>query len=215
MRFSTTGLVWRGILAILVGIVALAWPGITIGAFVVLFAVYTFLAGVTELVLMAMSRRAGPVLGHLLFAVIDVAAGVVAIIWPGVTALVLVLVIGVWAIAAGIAEIAMAFREGGTAGRSAVYVLSGLLSIAFGVVVMLRPGIGAVAIAQVFGLFGIFIGISMLVTAADTRATTAGPPDPARHQAAEQGGAESGQAARGTHDQPAKPEAQHTRTTPK
>lgn len=63
---------------------AVAWPGITIGAFVLLFAVYAFIAGGTELVLMAMSRTAGPVVGHLLVALIDIAA----VVWPGPTALV-------------------------------------------------------------------------------------------------------------------------------
>lgn len=178
MRFSTKGLLWRGVLAILIGIVALAWPGITIGAFVLVFAVYAFLAGGMELVLMAMSRTAGPVVAHLLFALINIAAGVVAVVWPGPTALVLVLLVAFWAVAIGVAEVVMAFRRGETAGQRAMLALTGLVSIAFGVVVVIRPSAGAVAIAQVFGLFSIVLGISALVTATNLRSPTTEPPQP-------------------------------------
>ena len=68
----------------------------------------------------------------------------VAIVWPGPTALVLVYVVAAWAIVGGIAEFAFAFAAGETAGTRALFLLGGLVSIAFGVVLFARPGVGAV-----------------------------------------------------------------------
>jgi uncharacterized membrane protein HdeD (DUF308 family) len=87
------------------------------------------------------------VLGHLLLALIDVAAGVIAVAWPGVTALVLVLVVAVWAFTGGFAEIFAAFGSGEPAGTRTWLILSGLVSIAFGAVFVSRPDIGAVSLA--------------------------------------------------------------------
>jgi uncharacterized membrane protein HdeD (DUF308 family) len=82
-------LILLGVLAIIVGILALAWPGVTILALVVLFAVYAFIAAGLQAARAFSSDRAGPVFGHLLLALIDLAAGVVALVWPGPTAFVL------------------------------------------------------------------------------------------------------------------------------
>src|SRR3954466_4216982 len=74
---------WRGLLAIVIGIVAVVWPGITVGAFVVLFAVFAFIAAFSDAARAFASDRAGPVVGWLLLALLSLAAGVVALVWPG------------------------------------------------------------------------------------------------------------------------------------
>jgi uncharacterized membrane protein HdeD (DUF308 family) len=84
------------------------------------------------------------------------------LVWPGPTALVLVLVIGIWAIAGGIVEIANGFGSGETAGTRAMYILTGLVAMAFGVLLLARPGVGAVTLALLFGLFSLFYGISRI-----------------------------------------------------
>ena len=93
----STSLIGRGILAVIVGIVALAWPSVTVLALVILFAIYAFMAAGLQAARAFSSRNAGPVFGHLLLGLVDLAAGVVALAWPGPTALVLVLIVGVWA----------------------------------------------------------------------------------------------------------------------
>jgi Short repeat of unknown function (DUF308) len=80
-------LLWRGVLAVLVGLVAVIWPNITIVAFVALFAVYASLTAATEEARAFRSETAGPVVGRVLLAVLDLAAGVVAPLWPGITVL--------------------------------------------------------------------------------------------------------------------------------
>ena len=107
------------------------------------------------------SAKAGPVIGHLLLGLADLAAGVIALAWPGPTALVLVLIVGVWAITVGLVELFAAFRSGEPTGTRAMLTLGGLITVAFGVVLCARPGIGAVTLALLFGLFSLIFGIWM------------------------------------------------------
>jgi uncharacterized membrane protein HdeD (DUF308 family) len=162
-KSTSTSMIWIGIAAIIAGIIALAWPGVTILALVILFAVYAFSDAILQGSRAFNSDTAGPVVGHLLLALIDIAAGVVAIVWPGPTALVLVIVVAAWAIVGGVAEFAFAFAAGESAGTRALFLFGGLVSIAFGVVLFARPGVGAVTLALLFGLFALTYGISQIV----------------------------------------------------
>ncbi len=165
----STSLLLRGLLAIAVGIVSVAWPNITIGAVVILFAIIAFLAAITDTMRAFSSDRAGPVAGYLLLAVLSAVAGIIALVWPGITALVLVIWVAAWALVTGIFEVALAFMRGETAGERAMWMLTGLVSIALGVVLFIRPDIGAVSLATVFGLFSIFYGVSALVLSFQAR----------------------------------------------
>ena len=77
----STSLIVRGILAVVVGIIALAWPSVTVLALVILFAIYAFIAAGLQAARAFSSRNAGPVIGHLLLGLVDLAAGVSR--WPG------------------------------------------------------------------------------------------------------------------------------------
>ncbi|WP_308311151.1 DUF308 domain-containing protein [Streptomyces sp. GbtcB6] len=99
--------------------------------------------------------RTGPVLGRLLLARLSTAAGVGAPAWPGITALALTIWVGAWALTTGFMEVALAFQRGRTAGERAWFLLNGLVSIALAFVLFVRPDIGAVSLATVFGLFSI------------------------------------------------------------
>ena len=167
----STSLIWRGILAVVVGIIALAWPSVTVLALVILFAVYAFMASAMEAARGFTSRSAGPVIGHLLLGLVDLAAGLVALAWPGPTALVLVLVVGVWAVIAGLVEFFAALRLRRASRDQGGVHPGGLVTIAFGVVLCARPGIGAVTLALLFGLFNLIYGISMLVHGIELRRT--------------------------------------------
>jgi uncharacterized membrane protein HdeD (DUF308 family) len=169
MKGLSGSLVWKGVLSLIIGVVAIAWPGITVGAFVLLFAVYAFVLAIFEGMRAFSSRTAGPVAGRLLLALLDVAAGVVAIVWPGITVLVLVILVAAWAFVSGVFEVVLAFGSGLTAGDRALLGLTGLVSVALGVVLAIRPDIGAISLAEVYGLFSIIYGISALVLAANTR----------------------------------------------
>jgi uncharacterized membrane protein HdeD (DUF308 family) len=170
-RSSSTSLILLGVLAIIVGIIALAWPGVTILALVILFAVYAFIDAGLQVMRAFSSGAAGPVFGHLLLGLVDVAAGIVALAWPGPTALVLMLVVGIWAFVGGCFEIFAGFQGGEAAGTRAMFILGGLVSIAFGVVLFARPNVGAVTLALLFGLFSLIYGVSQITTGVELRRT--------------------------------------------
>lgn len=162
-------LLWRGLLAIIVGVVSVIWPNITVGAFVILFAVYAFLAAGTDAARAFSSDRAGPVAAYLLLGLLSLVAGVVALVWPGITALALTIWVAAWALVTGIVEVTLAFRQGEAAGERALWALSGLVSVVFGVVLAIRPDLGALTLATVFGLFSVVYGIVTLTLAARIR----------------------------------------------
>jgi uncharacterized membrane protein HdeD (DUF308 family) len=168
----STSLLWRGLLAIVVGIVSVAWPNVTVGAIVILFAVYAFIAAITDTMRAFSSDRAGPLAGYLLLAVLSAAAGVVALVWPGITALVLTVWVAAWALITGIIEVALTFRQGATAGERAMWILGGLVSVALALVLFIRPDIGALSLATVFGLFAVVCGMSAVVLSVQARKVT-------------------------------------------
>jgi len=159
----SSSVIVRGVLAVIVGIIAIAWPGVTVLALVILFAVYAFMDAGVEGARAFGSAGAGPVVGRLLLALVDVAAGVLAVVWPGPTALVLVIVVAAWAFVGGFAEIFAAFQRGETAGTRALFILAGLVSVAFGIVLAARPGVGAVTLALLFGFYSMIYGVSLVV----------------------------------------------------
>jgi uncharacterized membrane protein HdeD (DUF308 family) len=169
LKSSSTSMILLGVLAIIVGIIALAWPAVTVLALVYLFALYAFVDAILQGTRAFSSRSAGPVFGHLFLALIDVAAGVIALVWPGPTAFVLVLIVGIWAFVGGFFEIFAAFQSGETAGTRALFILGGLVSVLFGVVLFARPGVGAVTLALLFGLFTLIYGVSQIVMGIQVR----------------------------------------------
>jgi len=168
-KSESTSLILLGVLAIVVGIIAIAWPGVTVLALVILFVVYAFVDAGLQMACAFGSGSAGPVFGHLLLGLVDLAAGVIALVWPGPTAPVLVLVVGIWAFIGSLAEIFAGFGSGETAGTRAMFILAGLVSMAFGVVLFARPNIGAVTLALLFGLFSLIYGVSQMVTGVELR----------------------------------------------
>jgi uncharacterized membrane protein HdeD (DUF308 family) len=168
-KSTSTSMILLGILAIIVGIIAIAWPNVTILALVILFAVYAFMAAGLAATRAFTSRTAGPVFGYLLLALIDLAAGVVALVWPGPTAYVLVIIVAAWALVAGLAEFFAGFQSGETAGTRALLILSGLVSVAFGIVLFARPNVGAVTLALLFGLYSLIYGFSQITAGVELR----------------------------------------------
>ena len=168
-KSTSTSLILTGILAVIVGIIAIAWPSVTILALVILFAVYAFIAAGMQAARAFSSRDAGPVFGHLLLGLFDLAAGVVALVWPGPTAYVLVIIVAAWALVGGVVEIVGGFGAGETAGTRAMFILSGLVSVAFGVLLFARPNVGAVTLALLFGLYSLIYGFSQITAGVQVR----------------------------------------------
>jgi uncharacterized membrane protein HdeD (DUF308 family) len=168
-KSAPTALIVRGVLGLVLGVVAIAWPGVTVLVLVAVFAVFAFVEAALQGVRAFGSGKAGPLAGHLLLSLAGTAAGVVALAWPAPTALVLVLIAAIWAIAAGVFECAFACAPGLPAGTRALGVLAGLLLVAFGGVVVSRPGLGAATFAPLFGLFALIFGTSQVTAGVEGR----------------------------------------------
>jgi uncharacterized membrane protein HdeD (DUF308 family) len=163
-QISRGGVALRGLLAAAAGAACVIWPGVTIGVIVVLFAIYCFSDAIAVLASVFRSgETAGRRLLMVVVAVIDVAAGVVAVSYPAITAEVLVIVVGIWAIFAGGLEIAAAFQWSGS-GRGWLGI-GGVLSVATGILLVAWPGIGAFTIALVLGFYLLAFGVTMVAAA--------------------------------------------------
>jgi uncharacterized membrane protein HdeD (DUF308 family) len=155
-------LIVRGIVGVVVGVVAFLWPGITIAALVVIFGAYAIIDGITNLVLGFSRTGAHGRWAHVLQGVVGIAAGVLTFMWPAITALVLVLMIGAWAIITGVFEIVAAIRLRQVITGEWLLVLSGIVSILFGVLVFAFPLAGAVGISWVLGVYTMIAGIILI-----------------------------------------------------
>jgi uncharacterized membrane protein HdeD (DUF308 family) len=156
-------LIVRGIVGLLIGLLAVAWPGITLAVLVGIFAVYAMLDGVTNLVLgLTRTPTHGRSSAQAVQGVVGIAAGVLTFMWPIVTAFALVLFIGAWAVVTGIFEIAAAIRLRRTITGEWLLALSGVMSVLFGVLVLVFPGAGAVGIAWVLGVYAAAAGLVLI-----------------------------------------------------
>jgi uncharacterized membrane protein HdeD (DUF308 family) len=150
----------RGVLAIVFGILALVWPGITVLALALLFGAFILVNGVMLLIGAYRTRAdSGQRPALLVTGVLGVLAGVVTLIWPGVTTLVLVVLFGVWAIVTGLVEVWLAAQ----ARAGWLPALAGALTFIAGVIILVQPGVGAVVLATVLGIYAILVGVLMLV----------------------------------------------------
>lgn len=153
----------RGGLAILLGIIAIAMPVVTLTTLLFVFGAFAAGDGLTAIWLGFRARHERGVWWELVAeGVLMLIAGTIAALMPGVTAVFLVFVIGISAILRGVLEIAAAIKLRKVIDDEWMLVLSGGLSLLFGVLLLSRPGVGAIALVQVIGAYLIVVG-SMMV----------------------------------------------------
>jgi uncharacterized membrane protein HdeD (DUF308 family) len=153
----------RGIAGILFGLLAFVWPGLTLVTLVLLYGVYALVDGACALAAaFTGAAKPAPTWWLVVVGLLGIAAAGVAFLWPGPTALVLVLLIGGWAIAHGIFEIIGAIRLRKEIDNEWWLILAGAVSVAFGVLVLIAPGAGALALIWLIGAYSIVFG-AMLV----------------------------------------------------
>lgn len=159
----------RGVFGVIFGLIALVMPGVTLWTLTVLFAAYMLMDGVFSIVagVRAASHRGRWGL-PILEGVLDIIAGLVALVMPGLTILVLVLVLGVWAVITGVMEIVAATRLPGSHGRWWL-VIAGLVSIVWGILLFLWPAAGAVVLAWWLGAYALVFGIALIIMSLQLR----------------------------------------------
>jgi uncharacterized membrane protein HdeD (DUF308 family) len=151
----------RGVASILLGIAAFVVPGITLLVLVILFGAYLLIDGVLAIVAGAMGRS--------WLLVIEGAAGVIAglltFVWPGITAVVLLILTAAWAIVTGVAELVAAYRLRRIVRNEWLLILLGVASIIFGILLVIRPSAGLLALVYLIGAYCLVFGVLLVALA--------------------------------------------------
>jgi uncharacterized membrane protein HdeD (DUF308 family) len=171
--------VLRGIVAILFGVLAFVRPGITLEALVLLFAFWALFDGVLALIGSVGAAEAHePWWPFVLMGLLGIAAGLVALRWPGITALALLLIIAYWSIFRGVLEIIAAVRLRHLIQGEWAYIIGGVASLAFGVLLVMYPGAGLLSVIWLIGIYAVIFGIALVMAGFRLRGLAEGLPQP-------------------------------------
>ncbi|MDB4954394.1 MAG: hypothetical protein JWO36_1963 [Myxococcales bacterium] len=174
----------RGVAAILLGIFGVLLPGITFLSLVVVFGIYAIVDGVLTLTVgarVAESPHSAPVIAR---GIASIVAGLIALVWPGITALVLLLVIAAWALVSGILEVVTAVRLRKVLRHEWLLVVQGILSIGFGVILFISPAAGAIALGLWVGAYALVLGVLLVMAGFQMRRHQRDLPGPGAFAAA-------------------------------
>ncbi|MFE3289516.1 HdeD family acid-resistance protein [Rhodococcus sp. NPDC059234] len=161
----------RGIVAIAFGIVAIAWPHVTVKALIVVVGIFWIVDGIISAVRAVQARKVVQSwVWWLAAALVSVTAGIVLFVWPDVTALVFAYLMGFWAILLGILEVIGSFQVMANGGQWIGSMVAGILALLFGLILVIWPGSGITGLMWLVGGFAILFGILFLVGAFQVRA---------------------------------------------
>jgi len=161
---------WIGIsgaLSVAFGAAILVWPDISLYTLTILFGVYATTTGAAGLFSLISGSLDGEHVGLALLSVVNLVVGVAVLVWPSISAVALLYVIGAWAIALGITTVGVAFWVPMRGSDSAGLALVGLVSVVFGVVMFVKPGDGALVLLVLISVYAIVSGISQVIFAVD------------------------------------------------
>jgi uncharacterized membrane protein HdeD (DUF308 family) len=153
----------RGIAAVLFGVAVLLWPGIALTSLVLLWGAYAVVDGLFAIVAGIQGR---PEVSNrwlaVLEGVVSIIAGVIAFIWPGITAVALLYVVAAWAVITGILEVIAAIQLRKEITDEFWLGLSGALSIVFGALLFIYPGSGMLSLLWMLGIYSIVFGVATI-----------------------------------------------------
>ncbi|WP_323005755.1 HdeD family acid-resistance protein [Pseudorhodobacter sp.] len=156
----------RGVSAIVFGIMAFAWPTLTLSALVMLFGAYVLVDGIVGLIDAARNRDRMTRVWPLVFeAAFGIVVGLLTLLLPGLTLLVLLMVIAAWAVVGGMLRIVLAFKIRHEITGEWFLIVGGMVSILFGVLLSALPQVGLVTLAWVIGIFAMAVGTLFLALA--------------------------------------------------
>ena len=160
----------RGVLSIVVGFLALTKPGVTLAALVLLIGAYMFVDGVFAIMASLRGMRTGDRWGWMLVeGILGIVAGIIVFRTPVTGAIVLLWLVAFWAITHGIAEIVAGIKLRKIIDNEWLLILAGALSLALGIYILMRPGIGLLLLVTWVGVYALFTGILMLMLAFKVR----------------------------------------------
>jgi uncharacterized membrane protein HdeD (DUF308 family) len=149
----------RGIFAILFGILAYAWPGLTALVLVTLWGAYALVDGIFGVV----AGVRGKWTSLVVMGVLGILAGIAAFFWPGLTAVSLLWVLAIWVIVAGSMQIAAAIRLRKEVQGEWLWILAGILMVGLGLLFFLYPGAGILSVTWLLASLAIVWGILLVM----------------------------------------------------
>jgi len=153
----------RGVLALLFGVIALFFTGQTLLALVLVFAVFAVLFGLTAVVMAVRAGETHHRWGWLVVSgLVSILAGIVSVVWPGLTALTMVYLVAIWAIVTGTAEVVFAFHWPDTLAQAWLMGISGMVSVFVGLLLAIWPRVGALTLTWLVGIYAIIYGALLL-----------------------------------------------------
>jgi uncharacterized membrane protein HdeD (DUF308 family) len=169
MNNYRTMFLFRGLVAIIFGVLALVWPRLSLTVLVFLFGLFAVISGITAIAA-ALRNHEEHGWGLLLFeGILGILAGAVALIWPGITAFAFLFLIAAWAILTGILEFVAPLAYPMSGGRAVLMVLAGIISVVFGVLIAFQPAAGLLAVVWLIGIYAILVGIMYIAVFFESR----------------------------------------------
>ena len=158
-------LLLRGIAFILFGILAFAWPGLTLVTLILFYGAFALVDGVLALAEAIMGGNVASRWWLALIGLAGIAVGILTFMWPGLSALVLLFFIAGWAIALGIFQIIGAIRLRKEIDNEWTLILGGVISVMFGVIIFVAPGAGAIGLIWAIASYAIVFGVLLVMGA--------------------------------------------------
>lgn len=155
----------RGAFALLFGLFALIWPAATVLVLAILYGVYALIDGVGGVMQAFRGGDTAMRVAYGLLGLLGIVAGIVVLVWPGITVLLLATLVGIWAIVTGVMEIIAAIRLRKQIEGEAFLILAGAISVLAGILIVINPIAGAFGIALLVGIYALLYGIMLLVLA--------------------------------------------------
>lgn len=154
----------RGVLAIAFGVLAWFWPGMTVLVLVMLWGIYALADGIVSLVTAFRWRDSGkPLWMLILIGLAGIAAGILTFVSPGITAIALLMFIAAWAVIVGVLQIVAAIRLRKEIDNEWLLGLAGLASLIFGILMIVSPGAGAIAVVWIISLYAVLFGVMLVM----------------------------------------------------
>jgi uncharacterized membrane protein HdeD (DUF308 family) len=152
----------RGVCAVIFGVLTFIWPGVTLLTLVLLYGAYALIDGAIAIWAAIVGGEPAPRWWLLIVGLLGIAAGLVTLLMPGVTALVLLLFIAFWAILTGVMQIVGAIRLRKEIDNEWMLAASGVLSVLFGIILIVQPGAGALGLIFVIGAYAVIYGAILI-----------------------------------------------------
>ncbi len=152
----------RGICAVIFGVLTFVWPGVTLLTLVLLYGAFALVDGALAIWAAIVGGEPAPRWWLLIIGLLGIGAGLLTLLMPGITALVLLVFIAFWAIAIGVMQIVGAIRLRKEIDNEWLLIAGGVLSVLFGVILLVQPGAGALGLLFVIGAYAIIYGIILI-----------------------------------------------------